>query len=112
MAKYSATLTAQDTNTQVCMVHKKRSLTVWSATVQIYTNTSWSGTVTLYLSTDGGTTKVAMMDIGGNPITATANTNFNIQVGNGNTNSNAPIIYAGIGAATNPNVTIDILDNN
>jgi len=111
MSKYSVTITA-DGDTFICDVNKKRDLVQWFAFVNVYGSSFGGGTVTLKISTNGGTTKVAMMDASGSPITSTAADNYTINVAGGCKNDDAPKIYASMSGSTNPSVTLDLLDNN
>lgn len=111
MAKYTTTLTAQNTYAYLCTIKKKRDLVNWEGYMLAY-GTFGGGTVTWYLSPDGGTTKIAWKDISGNSYTSTADDNFATMWGRGSTNNDMPQVYVGIGAATSPSITIACYDNN
>lgn len=110
MTKYTATITA-DGDYYICDINKKRDLTEYRYAVNTY-GSFGGGTITLKISTDGGTTKVAMMDASGGPITSTANDNYTGNWGNGANNSDAPKLYASMSGSTNPSVKFDLFDNN
>lgn len=110
MSKYTATITA-DGDYFICDINKKRDLTEYRYAANVY-GTFGSGTVTLKISTDGGTTKVAMMDASGSPITSTANDNYTGNWANASKNSDAPKLYATMSGSTAPSVTYDFFDNN
>ena len=108
--RYTANITAQNTNVYLCNIRKKRDLTMWFAGIQVQ-GTFGGGTVTLYLSLDGGNTLVPFNDMTGNPYTATQNDNFTVNWGRATKESEQPRVYVGIGAATNPNIQIYCDDN-
>ncbi len=111
MSKYTATITA-DGDYFICNITKSRHLNEYRYAANVYGISFGGGTVTLKISTDGGTTKVAMMDASGSPITSTTNDNYTGNWGNGSTNSDAPKLYATMSGSTNPSVTYDFFDNN
>ena len=111
MANFRTTLSANTSGTAIVTVHKPRSLTNWFATVNAY-GTFGSGTLSYSISTDGGTTKVALKD----PITGSAYSTasadaIDISLGVANHNGREPILYAVLSGATNPSITIDVMDN-
>lgn len=109
--KYTTQITAQNTYKYLCTIRKKRDLVNWMGAMLAY-GTWGGGTVTWYISPDGGTTKIPWKDISGNSYSATADDNFTTNWGRGSTNNDMPQIYVGIGAATNPSITIECYDNN
>ncbi len=112
MAKYTAALSAQNTNVLVFTVHKPRNgADCCTFTVGVY-GTFGTGTATVNLSPDGGTTLLPLAPINGSSPSITANGCYTFKVGNGDTNSDAPKIYVAIGAATNPALSIVAYDNN
>lgn len=112
MAKYTATLSAQNTSVKVFNIHKPRNGSdVCTFTAGAY-GTFGTGTVTFNLSPDGGTTLLPLTPISGTTVGQTAAAAFTYKVGNGDNNTDAPAIYASIGAATNPSLTIVAYDNN
>ncbi len=110
MAKYSIPITT-DGDYFICNLTKSGKLNEYRYAANVY-GTFGGGTVTLKISTDGGTTKVAMMDASGAPITSTANDNYTGQWGNGSTNLDAPKLYATMSGGTAAAVTYDFFDNN
>lgn len=111
MAKQTPVVFSVDAaNTRICTVNRPSSAEEYFATVLI-SGTFGSGTVTMFISPDGGTTKVALKDIGNTAISATAAAMFNIRLGNGATNSDAPILYATLAGSTNPTITVAVFDN-
>lgn len=110
MANYRTTLAASTTGTAIVTVNKPRELTEWFATINAY-GTFGGGTLSYALSTDGGTTKVTMKDLSGTAYSATANDVIDVALGVANVNGKEPIIYAVLSGATNPSITIDVLDN-
>lgn len=110
MANFRTTLPANTAATAICTAHKPRELTEWFATINAY-GTFGSGTLSYKISTDGGTTKVAMKDISGSSYSATADDVINVSTGVANHLGKEPIIYAVLSGATNPSITIDVMDN-
>jgi len=108
MATQVTTFTT-NTTTKIMSIHKKRDLLNWQGTIWVY-GTFGGGTLALYASPDNGTTKIAMPDLSGVAVTATANSIFQSVMCANNTNS--PItLYATLTGATNPNLTVRIDDN-
>lgn len=110
MSKYSVSIIG-DGDYFICNLTKSGHLNEYRYAANVY-GTFGSGTVTLKISTDGGTTKTALMDASGAPITSTAADNYTGQWGNGSTNSDSPKLYATMSGSTNPAVTYDFFDNN
>lgn len=118
MAIYTANLSTQSTNVHVCNIDQPRHGESWFATAAT-SGAIGGGTVTWNISFDDGVTLLPMTQDG----TATAATQtavgaINLRSGHINrikTASGAtqpqPKIYASIGAATNPTLTLTILDN-
>jgi hypothetical protein len=112
MARYTASLVAQNTNAYVFTVHKPRNGSdCCTFTVGVY-GTFGTGTVTINLSPDNGVTLLPLAPINGSSPSITANGCYTFKVGNGDTNSTAPDIYVAIGAATNPVLSVVAYDNN
>lgn len=112
MAKYSATLSAQNTNTILFTAHKPRNGSVSSLFTVLVSGTFGGGTVTVNISPDKGTTLVPLVPIGTSAPTITAAMAFTYQVGNGDKLADSPDIYVSIGAATTPTINIVAYDNN
>lgn len=111
MAKYTGTLSAAGSNVKLCTINKPRSYAEWFASVMI-TGTFGTGTVGLGLSIDSGVTVVPLMQDGtASPATSTAAAVLNVKAGTSENNTGNPDLYAYIGAATNPSVTITVFDN-
>lgn len=111
MANYRTTISANTTGTAIVTVHKPRSLTEWVATINAY-GTFGSGTLSYSLSTDGGTTKVALKDPStGSAYSTTSADAINLNLGVANHLGREPIIYVVLSGATNPSITIDVMDN-
>lgn len=110
MAKYTATLTAQNTRTFICGAHQNRNLKNWLGTFVVW-GTFGGGTVTWEMSPDGGTTFISLMDASGSPTTSSAADNFTTELGNGSTNSDDILLYASVATATNPSINIAVYDN-
>ncbi len=111
MAKYTGTLSAQNTSVKLCDVTKPTHAESWYATA-IATGTFGTGTVTFQGSVDGGSTKFDLRDCSsGSAAALTAAGMNNLQLGNPDSNLDSLSIYATIGAATNPSLTITLFDN-
>lgn len=110
MAKYTAALTAQNTNTLVCKVRKPRTLDFYFVTL-LASGTFGSGTVTFNASLDGGVTLIPLKDALGNAATLTAAGNVNLTLGTPNDKDDVLAIYASIATATNPSIAISAFDN-
>lgn len=111
MAKYTATISAQNTSVYVCDVHKPRSSNQWVGTA-IATGTFGTGTVTWQGSVDGGSTKFDLRDIStGTAAALTANGMNNLRLGGPDTQFDTLKIYATIATATNPSIAITVYDN-
>lgn len=110
MAKYTATLSAQNTNVYVCDIIKPRAFEAWIANAMA-NGTFGTGTVTFNISFDSGTTLFPMMQEGTATVAAlTAIGCLNLRSGDASVNTTAKL-YASIGTATNPSLTITIIDN-
>ena len=110
MSIYTATLSAQNTSVYVCDMKKSRNNNDWFANVAA-TGTFGSGTVSFQVSHDGGTTKLTMNQDGtATAASLTAAGALNLRGGVSDTNT-APKLYATIGAATNPSLTIVAITN-
>lgn len=111
MSLYTGTLSAQNTSVQLCTIEKPRAYEYWYANVSI-TGTFGTGTVTLYLSLDGGTTRVPLVYDGtATSAAVTAAGVVNVKCGWPAVNTTTATLWAGIGAATNPSISISVLDN-
>jgi len=112
MSKYTAALSAQNTNAKVFDVHKPRNGSESCLfTLGVY-GTFGTGTVTVNLSPDGGITLLPLAPINGSSPSITANGAYTFKVGNGDKIDDYPSIYVAIGAATNPDLDIVAWDNN
>lgn len=112
MAKYTAALSAQNTNVYIFTVHKPRGGETDCTFTVMVGGTFGTGTVTINISPDGGTTLYPLAPINGSSPSITALGAYTFKVGNGDKLSDAPTIYAAVGAATNPVLTITAFDNN
>lgn len=112
MAKYTASLSAQNTNTKLFTVHKPRNGSDSCTFTVAVSGTFGTGTVTINISPDAGVTLIPLAPISGTSGAFTANGAMTFKVGNGDTNSGAPAIYASIATAINPSITITAYDNN
>lgn len=112
MAKYTGTISAQNTSVYLCDVVRPHNQPYWYASI-FATGTFGTGTVTIQASSDDGTTKVTVDDMGGNAASFTANGMLNIALGGPSTNiaEDQLKLYATIGAATGPDVDISVFDN-
>lgn len=111
MAKYTASLTAQNTNVYICDIHANRGYERWFASAMAG-GAFGTGTVTFNLSPDQGVTLYPMNQDGTNSAASlTATGALNLASGMQDTNL-CLRLYASIGAATNPNVSITVCDNN
>jgi len=111
MAKYTASLVAQNTSVFICNIDKPRHANDWFANVLV-TGTFGGGTVTFGYTLDNGVTIVpTFMDGTATATTATSASAFNLRAGSGNNNSDKVQLWAFILAATNPSITINVFDN-
>lgn len=110
MAIYTATLSAQNTSVYVCDLNKSRNNNDWFANAMA-TGTFGTGTVSFQISYDGGTTKLTMNQDGtATAASLTAAGALNLRGGVSSVNAGAKL-YATIGAATNPSVTVIVITN-
>ena len=110
MTKAVVTITGTGT-TLVGYVHKNRNYYSWLATFFAY-GTFGGTSVAWQWSPDNGTTKLAMKDLGGNPVASTANDSFNGQFGTGSKNSDAIQIYVTATGGSGINLQVGFYDNN
>lgn len=114
MAKYTAALTAQSTSVKVCEIKEPRPLESWFANAMV-SGTFGSGTVSFGISFDGGSTIYPLNQDGTSTAAGlTAIGAVNLRCGTNNriaATTDVPYLYASIGTATNPSVTIIVLDN-
>ena len=109
--KHTRTITTNDSDTLLCPVVGRKGSDGYTATI-VVTGTFGSGTIALKLSVDGGTTKVSLKDQNGDAIAITANDAVQIPVmGFGAELDGAPLLYASLSGATNPSLTVTVLDN-
>jgi hypothetical protein len=112
MARYTNTLSAQNTNAYLFDVHKPRNGSdCCTFTVGVY-GTLGGGTVTINISPDSGTTLLPLAPINGSSPSITAAGAYTFKIGNGSTNTDAPKIYVAVGSATTPAISIVAWDNN
>jgi hypothetical protein len=112
MAKYTAALSAQNTNVYLFTVHKPRNGSdCCTFTLGAY-GTFGGGTVTVNVSPDSGTTLLPLAPINGSSPSITAAGAYTFKIGNGDKNNDAPQIFVAVGAATNPSLSIVAWDNN
>lgn len=112
MARYTASLAAENTSAYVFTVHKPRNGSdCCTFTVGVYGDFG-TGTVTINVSPDGGTTLLPLAPINGSSPSITANGAYTFKVGNGDKLNDAPKIFVAIGAATNPDLDVVAWDNN
>lgn len=110
MAKYTATLSAQNTNVYVCDITKPRTLGEWFANACV-TGTFGTGTVTFNISFDSGSTLIPLTQDGtATAATVTAAGSINLKCGYTGVLANAKL-YASVGAAATPSLAITVLDN-
>lgn len=112
MAKYTATLNAQSTNVFLFDVHKPRGGEDCCTFTVMASGTFGAGTVTINVSPDGGTTLAPLAPINGSSPSITALGAYTFKIGNGDKNADQPKIYAAVGVATNPVLTLTVWDNN
>lgn len=110
MAKYTATLSAQNTSVLICRANKPRHANNYFISI-FATGTFGTGTVTFEGSVDGGTTKAPLKDNGGAVASLTAAGNVNIELGNSDALQDTLSIYATIATATDPSLAITAYDN-
>lgn len=110
MSTHRNSLTAQNTSTKICHVHKPRYADFYFISI-LASGDFGGGTVTLQGSVDGGTTKIPLKDALGNAATLAAAGNVNLTLGVPNTNTVHFDIYASIGTATTPSISITAFDN-
>lgn len=110
MAIYTATLSAQNTSVLVANITRRSDANSWEANA-CATGTFGGGTVSFQISFDSGTTKYTLNQDGTNSAASlTAAGCINLRVGNSERNSSIQL-YATIGAATTPTITITVADN-
>lgn len=111
MAIYTSTLSAQNTNVYICDIVKPRAFSTWYANA-CASGTFGTGTVTFNISFDNGVTLLPLTQSGTNSTASiTAAGCVNIECGGlSNLTPNAKL-YASIGTATNPSLTIRVQDN-
>ncbi len=90
---------------------KTRNLVDWRATLYAF-GTFGGGAINWQWSPDGGTTKLPMNDLSGNPIVSLVNDSFNSQLCSGSHNNDQVLIYAALVSSSNPNLTVGYFDNN
>jgi len=114
MAKFTATLSAQSTNVKICEIKEPRKFDSWFANAMV-SGTFGGGTVTFGISFDGGTTIYTLNQDGTNSVaSATAAGSVNLRCGTNNkltATTDVPYLYAAVGTATNPSLSIIVLDN-
>lgn len=115
MAKYPATIIAQNTAIYVCDIIKPRHADEWFANVMTTGTGFGGGTVTWNLSFDNGSTLIPMMWDG----TATAATQTAAGAGNLRSGHMQPTVsvvpaklYASIASATTPTIPLIAFTNN
>lgn len=116
MAKYTGTISAQNTSVYLCDVVRPHNQPYWYASICVGTaagNTFGTGTVTIQGSTDGGTTKFTIMNMAGTAASFTAAGMLNVALGGPSSNIDTEQLklYATIGAATNPALAVAVFDN-
>lgn len=112
MAKFTATLSAQSTSVYVCDITKPRELDTWFANA-CAAGTFGGGTVTWNISFDSGVTLIPLTQDGtATAASQTAAGALNLRSGHAATvaTTNAKL-YASVGAATNPAITLIVFDN-
>lgn len=110
MAKYTATLSAQNTSVYVCEIQKPRANGSWFANA-CAGGTFGTGTVTFNLSFDDGVTLYPLPQDGAASVAAlTAIGSVNLRCGFVDNLAKSKL-YASIGTATNPAITITVQDN-
>lgn len=112
MGIYSGVLVAENTSVKLCDIQKPRGFDSWFANVAINGSAFGGGTVSLHISFDGGTTKYPINQDGtASAASVTAAGAVNIRCGWTGVNQTTASLYASIGAATTPSLTIYVLDN-
>ena len=114
MAKYTAVLTAQNTNTYICDIVGRHDADQWFATAMVGGNFGTTGSVSFGVSPDNGVTIYTLPQYGtATPVAITASGAVNLASGfsNKNISTDQLKLYAAIGTATNPSVTITVFDN-
>jgi hypothetical protein len=108
---YTATLSAQNTSVFICDIQIKRDgASEWFANAMA-SGTFGGGTVSFQISPDGGATKFTPHSDGTNvAATLTSAGLLNLRCGQTNTNTCLKL-YATIGSATTPSVSITVADN-
>jgi hypothetical protein len=110
MARYTATLSAQNINVYMCDIIKPRSFDTFFANAMA-NGTFGGGTVSFNISFDNGTTLFPLTQDGvATAASLTAIGTVNIRCGWSGTLGNAKL-YASIGTATSPSLTIIVMDN-
>lgn len=109
--KHTATLSAQNTSVKICDISIPNGLDKYFANCMAI-GTFGTGTVSFQISPDGGVTKFTLKQ--GETTTLATLTSagvVNIATGGVNNNSDQLELYATIGTATNPSLTITVVDN-
>lgn len=110
--KYTAALSAQNTNVYVMDVHKPRGGEDCCTFTIMASGTFGGGTVTVNVSPDSGTTLAPLAPINGSSPSITSVGAYTFKIGNGGRNTDQPKIYVAVGAATTPSLVITCWDNN
>ncbi len=112
MAKYTATLSAQNTSVYVCDIVKPRHADEWFANV-MSTGTFGTGTVTWNISFDSGVTLIPLTQDGrATAATQTAAGALNIRAGHMQVGTTPAKLYASVATATNPSIALTAFTNN
>lgn len=110
MARYTSTLSAQNTSVLLCSVERRHDAGEFFATISA-SGTFGGGTVVLGLSFDDGVTIIPLNQDGtATAASLTALSAVNIRLGNSKTNT-PPKLYASIATATTPSIAINVIDN-
>lgn len=115
MAKYTATIIAQNTAIYVCDIIKPRHADEWFANAMASGAVFGGGTVTWNMSFDSGTTLIPMTQDGtATAATQTAAGSVNLRSGHLQSTVGVPPakIYASIATATTPTIPLTVFTNN
>ena len=109
MAKQLVNITATG-STQIGTIMRRHDADMWFATFFAYG--TWGGTTLSWQwSPDGGSTLLAMKDLGGNAVTSTANDSFNSEFGTGKHNSDKITLWVTLASGSGISLNVGFYDN-
>ena len=111
MAYRTLTLAADSAGTEFFTVNRRRDAPYYTGTFLI--GGTWGGgTVAWKLSSDNGTTLRPLKDETGIAMTSNSDDTWNVTLGNGSTNTKNLKVFLVLSGSTNPNILVELFDNN